>query len=232
MILGHKSSIYKRGGLPYICAPVHHHSIHNETLTLMPEKVIWWEAQKMLIVADVHLGKGMHFRKAGIPLPLLSQQKDFVVLEKLFQTPELKTVVFLGDLFHSSYNSEWELLGLLLKKYAHLQFILVQGNHDILHIGQYRRFGFEVYDILNIEPFVFSHEPLTKPSAYNIYGHIHPGIRMVGGGRQRIKLPCFFFSGQYAVVPSFGQLTGLYALAPKKTDTIYAIAEGKIFPVF
>lgn len=208
---------------------MHSHTIHNEVLTLLPEKVIWWQAQKMLIIADVHLGKGMHFRKAGIPLPLLSQQKDFVVLESILQTEGLETVVFLGDLFHSSYNSEWELLGDILKKYDHLKFVLVQGNHDILHHHQYRRFGFDVFDLLKIGPFIFSHEPLTTPAAYNIYGHIHPGIRMVGGGRQSIKLPCFFFSSQYAVLPSFGQLTGLYALAPKKTDTIFAIADGKVF---
>lgn len=201
----------------------------GEELVLLPEKAIWWPAQQTLILADLHLGKSMHFRKAGIPLPLLSQQKDFVVLEKLLQTPQLKQVLFLGDLFHSSYNSDWELLGQLISKHQHLHYTLVQGNHDILHENEYKRFGFEVFDFLHLGPFLFTHEPVENPSTYNVYGHIHPGVRLAGGGGQRLRLPCFFFSEKYAVLPSFGKLTGLFALAPKKTDRIFAISEDKIF---
>lgn len=201
----------------------------GEELVLLPEKAIWWSAQQTLILADLHLGKSMHFRKAGIPLPLLSQQKDFVVLEKLLQTPQLKQVLFLGDLFHSSYNSDWELLGQLISKHQHLHYTLVQGNHDILHENEYKRFGIEVFDFLHLGPFLFTHEPVENPSAYNVYGHIHPGVRLAGGGGQRLRLPCFFFSEKYAVLPSFGKLTGLFALAPKKTDRIFAISEDKIF---
>lgn len=201
----------------------------GEDFVLLPEKAIWWPAQQTLILADLHLGKSMHFRKAGIPLPLLSQQKDFVVLEKLLQTPQLKQVLFLGDLFHSSYNSDWELLGQLISQHQHLRYTLVQGNHDILHENQYKRFGFEVFDFLHVGPFLFTHEPVENPSAYNVYGHIHPGVRLAGGGGQKLRLPCFFFSEKYAVLPSFGKLTGLFALAPKKTDRIFAISEDKIF---
>jgi uncharacterized protein len=205
------------------------HTVCGETFILLPEKAILWPAQNALIVTDLHLGKGMHFRKAGIALPLHSQQDDFTQLEKLLQTEGLEQVIFLGDLFHSSYNTQWELLGELISRYKHLTFILVQGNHDILNQSEYKRFGFKVFDILHMGPFLFSHEPIESPSAYNIYGHIHPGIRLQGNGGQSMRLPCFFFSTNYAVLPSFGKLTGLYSLKPKKTDKIFAIGEGKIF---
>lgn len=204
------------------------HTICDEKLTLLPQKAIWWEAQKTVILSDLHLGKGMHFRKAGLPIPLISHQKDFAQLIELLKTPNLEQVIFLGDLFHSSYNSDWELLGEVLKDYQHLEFILVQGNHDILHQQHYTRFGFKVVDILYLSSFVFSHEPLENPAAYNIYGHIHPGVRLQGKGRQSLRLPCFFFSQNYAVLPSFGKLTGLYALQPKKGDAIFAIADAKV----
>lgn len=205
------------------------HTVCGEKLILLPEKAILWPAQKALIVTDLHLGKGMHFRKAGIALPLYSQQDDFTQLDKLLQTEGLEQVIFLGDLFHSSYNSQWELLGHLINNYKHLAFILVQGNHDILNQSEYKRFGFKVFDILHVGPFLFSHEPIENPSAYNIYGHIHPGIRLQGSGGLSMRLPCFFFSTNYAVLPSFGKLTGLYSLKPKKTDKIFAIGNGKIF---
>jgi uncharacterized protein len=205
------------------------HAVCNEVFTLLPQKALWWQAQKALILTDLHLGKGMHFRKAGIALPLHSQQDDFLLLDKLLQTEGLEQVIFLGDLFHSSYNSQWELLGQLINNYPRLNFILVQGNHDILSQNEYKRFGFTVVDILHIGPFLFSHEPVENPLAYNIYGHIHPGVRLKGAGGQSLRLPCFFFSTNYAVLPSFGKLTGLYSLRPKKTDKIFAIGEGKIF---
>ncbi len=204
------------------------HTVCGEEFILLPQKAIWWEEQKTVILSDLHLGKGMHFRKAGLPIPLISHQKDFAQLIELLKTPNLEQVIFLGDLFHSSYNSDWELLGEVLKDYQHLEFILVQGNHDILHQQHYTRFGFKVVDVLHLSSFVFSHEPLENPAAYNIYGHIHPGVRLQGKGRQSLRLPCFFFSQNYAVLPSFGKLTGLYALQPKKGDAIFAIADAKV----
>ena len=204
------------------------HTVCGEEFVLLPQKAIWWEVQKTVILSDLHLGKGMHFRKAGLPIPLISHQRDFTQLIELLKTPNLEKVIFLGDLFHSSYNSDWELLGEVLKDYQHLEFILVKGNHDILHQQHYARFGFKVVDVLHLGAFVFSHEPLENPTAYNIYGHIHPGVRLQGKGRQSLRLPCFFFSQNYAVLPSFGKLTGLYALQPKKGDAIFAIADGKI----
>lgn len=204
------------------------HTVCEEELTLLPQKAIWWEKQKALLIADLHLGKGMHFRKAGLPIPLVSQQKDFAQLTELLQMPHLEQVIFLGDLFHSYYNSDWELLGELLKDFKYLKFILVQGNHDILNVQHYKRFGFEVFDILHVGPFLLSHEPIEKPSAYNIYGHIHPGVKLYGRGRQKLRLPCFFFAKNYAVLPSFGKLTGLYALQPKKEDKVFAIVENRV----
>lgn len=207
---------------------MHTHILCKEELVLLPQKAIWWPAKKMLIVADLHLGKGMHFRKAGIALPLQSQQTDFVVLTQLLAMPNIEQVLFLGDLFHSYYNSQWELVGQLIQNHSQQRFILVKGNHDILHGNQYQRFGFEVVQQLHIPPFIFTHEPLAKPLDYNFYGHIHPGVRLQGKGKQSLKLPCFFFSAKYAVVPSFGQLTGLHIVHPKKGDAVFGIAEGKI----
>jgi len=41
----------------------------NQDLLLLPQKAIYWQQQKALIVADVHFGKVGHFRKAGIAVP-------------------------------------------------------------------------------------------------------------------------------------------------------------------
>ncbi|HNG81848.1 MAG TPA: DEAD/DEAH box helicase, partial [Burkholderiaceae bacterium] len=41
----------------------------GEALWLLPERALWWPAQSMLLVADVHLGKAQSFRRLGVPVP-------------------------------------------------------------------------------------------------------------------------------------------------------------------
>ena len=48
----------------------------GEALLLLPDRAVYWASRKTLIVADVHLGKGNTFRKAGLPVPAGSSEKD------------------------------------------------------------------------------------------------------------------------------------------------------------
>lgn len=38
-------------------------NIKDQNLLLLPEKALFWEEEKGLIISDVHLGKAGHFRK-------------------------------------------------------------------------------------------------------------------------------------------------------------------------
>ena len=39
----------------------------GETVWLLPERALWWPAQRMLMVADAHFGKAATFRARGVP---------------------------------------------------------------------------------------------------------------------------------------------------------------------
>src|SRR3984885_15395308 len=73
----------------------------NQNLLLLPQKAIYWQQEKALIAADVHLGKVGHFRKSGIAVPRDMEQSDLAVLSDLVDEFKPKKVLFLGDLFHS-----------------------------------------------------------------------------------------------------------------------------------
>ena len=45
------------------------YTINENDFVLSPERVMYWEKQKTLIIADLHIGKTGHFRKSGIPVP-------------------------------------------------------------------------------------------------------------------------------------------------------------------
>lgn len=206
------------------------HKILNQTLCLLPEKAIFWEERKLLIVADLHLGKAGHFRKSGIPVSDLIHSKDILMLEKLIQKYQPAEVIFLGDLFHSDHNQGWEIFRRWLKSKAPLPFKLILGNHDVLSDGDYNISNMELLDALDIGPFNFTHIPEPN-KLYNLAGHIHPAIKLKGKAKQSLRVPCFYFGHENGVLPAFGNFTGTATISVKKTDDVFVIAENEVIKI-
>lgn len=214
-------------------------TIAGERLQLLPQKAIFWPAQRILFLADLHLGKVNHFRRAGIPVPVRANERNLEMIVDLVHQTRPERLLCLGDLFHSHYNPEWESFGELIKHFRATSFELVMGNHDIMSDQQYSRKGIVVHPRLQVGPFLLTHHPLEDSdderkwpaSAYNLAGHLHPGVTMRGGGRQSVTLPCFYFGRRSGLLPAFGAFTGLARIKPRKEDKVYVIAEEKIFSV-
>lgn len=205
--------------------------IQGAQLELLPQKAIFWEAQSTLLLADLHLGKSAHFRKNGIAIPKSSSNQNWILLHQLFRMENLKRVIFLGDLFHSAFNQECQVFSELLEVYPQLQFELVRGNHDILDQSIYDQMNLKVHqDQLQIGPFLLSHEPIEEDGNYNLAGHIHPGVRLRGKGKQSHKAACFYFGAKAGLLPAFGSLTGLHTLEVKQNDRVYIIVDGQVIP--
>jgi DNA ligase-associated metallophosphoesterase len=208
----------------------------NQDLLLLPQKAIYWQQEKALIAADVHLGKVGHFRKAGIAVPRDMEQGDLAVLSDLIDEHRPEKIIFLGDLFHSDKNADWDWFALWRRQFPKLQIILVRGNHDIIHDSHYHELDIELHDSVLIGPFLMLHHPLSpaaalKAKGYVFCGHIHPGISLVGRGRQQITLPCFAFNKYQAILPSFGQFTGKAAIRNRQTDKIFAVLKDKVIAI-
>ncbi|MGB5930899.1 MAG: ligase-associated DNA damage response endonuclease PdeM [Cyclobacteriaceae bacterium] len=202
-------------------------------MTLLPEKCLYWHTREALILSDLHLGKAGHFRKAGIPVPGHIHFHDLQRLDQAIRQQDVRQVIFIGDLFHSDINSEWLLFEEWMTTHPEVKFVLVKGNHDILPAELYRNSKMEIHDdCLDISPFLLCHippEPDTLPAdRYTISGHIHPGIRLRGMGRQSETLACFHFGAASAVLPAFGKFTGLYRIKPAPTDKIFAVAGTRV----
>lgn len=45
--------------------------ICDQQLLMLPERALYWREQRVLFVADLHLGKDATFRQAGLPVPPL-----------------------------------------------------------------------------------------------------------------------------------------------------------------
>jgi len=208
----------------------------GQHLILLPQKAIYWQQEKALIAADVHLGKVGHFRKAGIAVPRDMEQDDLAVLSDLVYGYKPEKLILLGDFFHSDINADWDWFVLWRSQFPKLEIILIRGNHDIIDDNNYHRLNIVLHDKLLIGPFLMLHHPLTEtdmPNAkgYVFCGHIHPGISLAGRARQHITLPCFAFGDRQAILPSFGKFTGKVAIRNIKTDRIFAIAKDKVLAI-
>ncbi|WP_345950492.1 ligase-associated DNA damage response endonuclease PdeM [Mucilaginibacter sp. PAMB04274] len=211
-------------------------NILEQDLLLLPERAIYWQQQKALIVADVHLGKSGHFRKAGIAVPSQVGHEDLKCLTKLIHLHQPKKIWFLGDLFHSSMNGDWHDFAQWRQQYPAIIMQLVIGNHDIIKEQHYHDIDISTHQELQVGPFLMLHHPqdnqcLNQHEHYVFCGHIHPGVKLSGKGRQSVTLPCFAFSDRQAILPSFGKFTGKVAVKHHETDKVFGILENKVIAV-
>jgi DNA ligase-associated metallophosphoesterase len=206
--------------------------ININGLRLLPQKAAFLESQGMLIIADLHFGKINHFRQAGMPVPAAANRHNAEGLIDLINHIQPGRVVFLGDLFHSHYNDEWEVLGQIMTHFSGVSFELVRGNHDIMSSTQYSRKGISVVESITVGNYLLTHEPLPKneipDGIINMAGHIHPGARLEGKGRQGLVLPCFWLSPVQLILPAFGSFTGLATIRPGALDRVWIIVEHQI----
>jgi uncharacterized protein len=203
----------------------------GEKFLLLHQKALYRPGKKQLILSDVHLGKASHFRRKGIAMPVQSQLGDLERFAYLLRNWKPKTVLLLGDLFHSEYNREWLWLEALLREYSHIRFILVIGNHDILPEKAYKIPNLERTERIEEERIIFSHSPLEVRHKLNICGHVHPGLEIVGKARQSFRLPCFYYGRDIFIMPAFGQLTGLHMLEREERSDYFLITRDTIVKV-
>ena len=78
------------------------------------------------------------------------------------------------------------------KKRQTTVLVLVEGNHDVIPAWKFERLGIAVVDALEEEGFSFTHFPTALENRFVFCGHVHPGVKLKGGGLQRLSLPCFF----------------------------------------
>lgn len=210
------------------------YNLQDNNFLLTAGRSIFWEEEKTLILSDVHLGKAGHFRKSGIAIPQTIFKEDMQRLLAQLQYFKPLELLIIGDLFHSTANKEHEFFLKWRNDFLSIPIHLVKGNHDILKKEWYKSAGIVVHnkDFLRCN-FTFTHDINCCEENYNycFSGHIHPGIRFRGIGRQTLQVPCFYFGKKYAVLPAFGKFTGTYPIDPKPGDTVFALADNSVIKV-
>ncbi len=201
--------------------------VEGTNFLLHPYKAIYWSDEDTLIVSDLHLGKVHHFRNAGIYVPLNAAMDNYERLSSILIEFKPEKLLILGDLFHSTLNQDWQTFSELRHTFEQIDFDLVLGNHDIIDPKLFERNNMTVHQEISMGPFLFTHHP-TECESYNLAGHIHPGVRLIGESKQSLRLPCFFFGKDKGLLPAFGTFTGISLIKPKSEDQVFVVSEDQI----
>jgi uncharacterized protein len=207
----------------------------GQTLRLLPERAIFWEERRSLLVADAHWGKAATFRAGGIPVPGGTTTEGLHRLSRALEHTGAEAIVFLGDFLHARAGRAAGTLRSLAAwrdRHADLDLLLIRGNHDREAGDPPDDLGIRCVDApLREGPFLLAHHPTRSPSAYGVAGHLHPAVRLTGRARERQRLPCFWFARDGVVLPAFGEFTGVADVSPAAGDRIFVVAGDAVLEI-
>lgn len=212
--------------------------VGHRCLKLLPEKAIYVESDRWLLVSDVHLGKSETFQRFGVPISAQVNSVTLSRLQDLCDQYQPEQVVILGDLFHAragmtaAVRSQWEAFVETVRS----PVLLIVGNHDRALVRLLDGISMQVSDQpVQDENMILSHEPVSRSdrcdTRLNILGHIHPRFHLQTR-LDRLKLPCFFLdqANHQLTLPAFGEFTGGYDVTLTDQATAYVIAEDTVIP--
>lgn len=208
----------------------------GETVALLPERALYWQSRRVLVIADPHFGKIASFQHQGVPLPAGVMADDLARLDRALAATKAVRLVILGDFFHTAASQAESVLAALATWRAHhreLHIDLVPGNHD-RHAGAPPP-SLEIVERAEgwaMGPFRCRHA-LPDASAhadegYVLAGHVHPiaVLRDVDGSRHRF--PCFWVRPTYCLLPAFTDFAGGQAVRARREDRVYVVYEERI----
>jgi DNA ligase-associated metallophosphoesterase len=181
-------------------------SFAGHALVPLRSGALWWPAERLLVVADLHLEKASHFARRGWLLP---PHDSLATLRTLVHDAEALAaagIVALGDSFHDAGGPERladEAVAILDRIAGRAPILWVTGNHDPAlpdwlgaRTPRLERAGL-----------VLRHEPDPADPRPQLAGHFHPKIALSRRGR-RIARRCFVAGPARLLLPAYGALAG------------------------
>jgi len=208
----------------------------GERLLLLPQKAVYWPAERMLVIADIHFGKAAAFRALGIPVPRGTTTDNLARLDALIAATGATHVLFLGDFLHARAAHAAGTQAAMLawrQRRPGLRLTLVRGNHDA-HAGDpAAALGIDLVDEPHVAgPLAFCHHPEVRdPSgAFVLAGHVHPAY-VLATRFDTLRLPCFVVGPRHMILPSFGAFTGGHTVQPGLEERIFVTSGDAVHSV-
>jgi DNA ligase-associated metallophosphoesterase len=179
--------------------------VASVTLVADLSGALFWEAESLLVISDLHLEKGSSFATRGTLLPPYDTVATLGRLGGVIARYDPRAVIALGDSFHDR-SAHGRLSApdrdAIAAMQARRDWIWISGNHDPALPDD---LGGVVASEVAIGPIGFRPEPIGAIG--EIAGHLHPKARVSARGRSTERR-CFACDGERAVMPAFGAYAG------------------------
>jgi hypothetical protein len=166
---------------------------------------LFWRAESMLLVADLHLEKFSSYARTGQMLPPYDTGLTLKRLERDLEATGAERVVSLGDSFHRNEGTttlldadRLRLMALLGKSH----WTWLSGNHDPAP----HALGGVCVGHLEHRGLTLIHEP-RRGTRGMVAGHLHPAATVVSNGHAT-RRPCFVHDTSLLLLPAYGAGTG------------------------
>ena len=194
-------------------------------LVLLPDRAVYLPETRVLVIADLHLGKSATFRTRGIAVPEGTTTSDLTRLSKLIEETRARTLVIAGDLVHSHDGLTPEIVTAFRNwiEDHDIEVILTEGNHDQRTNLSKHQFPLAINRSCLVDETLITHDPDDlAPEQAGIAGHLHPGIRIPESRHSSLRLPAFHLRNEHhLIIPAFSSFTGLQMIKPSPTDRFF-----------
>jgi uncharacterized protein len=184
---------------------------------LDPRRAIWVPSERVLAVADLHLGYAWEQRRRGLLLPVEGAEDTLARLQVLVREYQPRHLVVLGDIVHRVAQIPMleSLLSDLCRQLAReCDLVFCRGNHDgrLETIIGSQALPVRLVDEWQTGCWRWTHgdrpEPLTTLRLESgpltvVMGHEHPCLRLHDGVTSTVKVPCFLVSERLVILPAF-----------------------------
>jgi uncharacterized protein len=195
-------------------------------IVLDARRSVWLGIERVLIVADLHLGYAWAQRSAGNLVPLSRKVDAMDRLSGLIEAYSPERTVLLGDIVHDAVDVEpltAELARLRDDLGTRTEIVLVAGNHDrrLQRMLESKRIALPLVRELQIGPHRLVHgdgvelqqakaELATASSrgGFVFCGHEHPAITLSDRVASYAKCPCFVEGDGLLMLPAFSEWAG------------------------
>lgn len=180
------------------------------SVTFDARRAAWFPAQRVLAVADLHLGYAWAHRLSGQLMPITPANDTLGRLRELQREYGPREIVVLGDIVHRALALpvlQEEVRDLFDALSPHSQLTFLAGNHDrnLQAVLEQWRLPIELLASRKVGEHLLVHGDATATDAEArlVMGHEHPSITIGDGVTTSQKCPCFLVSERVVVLPAF-----------------------------
>ena len=194
----------------------------NELMIIDARGVLFWPAEQMMIVSDLHLEKGSSFAARGRGfVPPYDSRVSLTLLSECARDWEPKRILSLGDSFHDADGAgrlDDRALLLLKELMFSREWVWISGNHDP---SPPKDLGGMFASQLMLGQLNFVHEPRETFTIGEIAGHLHPCAKIRRRGKS-VRRRCLVGDGYRLILPAFGAFTGGLNIRDQAYDGLFS----------